>query len=129
MLNSWFALTMLAIEANEVVRLRLNKFAGGVGILDEADLMISEKIGAGVESGIALLTGASSLSVINRYRELVAANYHRLNSAEPLGNSVPAVKYERNAALFGSPAHLKAIADSSADVPSVVLNPKARQSS
>lgn len=31
MFRSWFALTMLAIESNEVVGLRLTKIAGGEG--------------------------------------------------------------------------------------------------
>ncbi len=78
MLNSWFAMTMLAIESNEVVGLRLAKFyMGGEAAWEEVDLMISEKIAAGLVAA-SLLGGASALAVINRYRELVGANRGRL---------------------------------------------------
>lgn len=81
MLNSWYAMMMLAIESNEVMGLRLAKIAeGGAGAWDEADLMVSEKIGAGIEAVSALSTGASFLTVISRYRELVAANSERMRS-------------------------------------------------
>ncbi len=81
MLNSWFAMTMLAIESNEVIGLRVARIAaGGAGAWDETELMISEKLSAGVEAATALLSGASALSVINRYRELVAANSERMRS-------------------------------------------------
>jgi hypothetical protein len=80
MLNYWFALTMLSLESNQVMSLRLAKFAQGEAAWDEAEIMISEKIGAGAEAFASLLVGASSLAVINRYRELVAANYGRLSS-------------------------------------------------
>jgi hypothetical protein len=81
MLNSWFAMIMLAIESNEVVGLRLAKLAwGGEAALDEAEIMISEKIGAGVEAFSSLLSGTSSLAVINRYREHVAINCERLSA-------------------------------------------------
>ncbi len=47
MLDYWFALTMLAIESNEVVGLRLAKLiTGGDAAWYEADLMVSEKITA-----------------------------------------------------------------------------------
>ncbi len=79
MLDSWLAMTMLAIESNEVVGLRLAKFyMGGEAAWEEADLMISEKVAAGLEASASLLGGASSLAVINRYRELVGANRGRL---------------------------------------------------
>jgi hypothetical protein len=85
MLNSWFALTMLAIESNEVVSLRLVKLAmGGAGAWDEVDMMVSEKIGASLEAFASVLSGESSLSVINRYRELVGANCGRLRSTADL---------------------------------------------
>ena len=81
MLNSWFALSMLAIESSEVVGLRLAKLAmGGAAAWDEADVMVSEKIGASVEAFASVLSGESTLSVINRYRELVGANCGRLKS-------------------------------------------------
>ena len=81
MLNSWFAMTMLAIESNEVVGLRLAAlYTGGQAAWDEVDLMVSEKIAASVEASTSLFTGASPLAVINRYRELVGANRGRLKT-------------------------------------------------
>ena len=75
---------MLAIESSEVVALRLFKFASGdADAFDEAEIMVGEKFGAGAEAFTSLLHGASSLAIINRFRELVAANYGRLRlSAE-----------------------------------------------
>lgn len=80
MLNSWFALTMLVLESNEVIGLRLNKVAqGGGAAVDETRLMFSEKISAFLEANTAVMGGASSLTLISRYRELVAANHARLS--------------------------------------------------
>ncbi len=81
-MDSWFALTMLAIESNEVVGLRLAKlFRGGHAAWDEADLMVSEKIAANLEASASLFGGSGSLAIINRYREVVEANRGRLSSA------------------------------------------------
>jgi hypothetical protein len=48
----WYAGTMLAVEASEVVRLRLEKFAHGdeEDCEREAALMVSEKILAAIEA-------------------------------------------------------------------------------
>jgi len=43
MLNYCLALAMLLLESNEVVALRLAKFAKGEAIWDKAEIMISEK--------------------------------------------------------------------------------------
>ena len=81
MLNFWFGLTMLAFESHEVIGLRLTKLAGGgAAALDEADLMIREKIHAGFEAITSMAMGASPPSVVSRYREVVQANYKRLGS-------------------------------------------------
>ncbi len=73
-------MTMLAIESSEVMSLRLAKLAlGGTSALDEAELMVTEKIGAGSEAVASFFNGADSLAVINRYRDVVAANYRRLS--------------------------------------------------
>jgi hypothetical protein len=77
----WFATQMLAMEASEVVRLRMEKFAHGDGDYEhEAQLMVSEKIFAAFEAGMSWLTGASASSIIGRYREHVAANARRLSA-------------------------------------------------
>ena len=78
----WLAGTMLALEACEVIRLRLTKFASAdQDADDEARLMVSEKIDAMFEAGASLMTGASAASIIGRYREHVAANARRLSAA------------------------------------------------
>jgi hypothetical protein len=77
----WLAGAMLAFEACEVIRLRLAKFASTDEDADnEAQLMVSEKIDAAFEAGASLLAGASAATVIDRYREHVAANAKRLSA-------------------------------------------------
>ena len=45
---------------------------------DEAVLMMSEKIGTGLEAVNSVMTGGLPLAVVKRYREHVAANATRL---------------------------------------------------
>ena len=79
MLESWMSVLMLAVESNNVVRLRLLKLAGGGSeALAEASLMVPEKIAAAFEAQEAMWNGCSTSSVIERYREHVAANAKRL---------------------------------------------------
>jgi hypothetical protein len=78
------SLTMLAVEANGVVALRMMKLMfGGRRARREAELMVREKIDAAFEATASLMAGASSDEIINRYRRHVAANAKllgRLNS-------------------------------------------------
>jgi hypothetical protein len=75
----WFASTMLACESFEVIRLRLAKLLiGGDDAEREAQLMVSEKVDAAIEAGANWLAGATPASIIDRYREHVAANARRL---------------------------------------------------
>lgn len=77
----WLASAMLACESFEVIRLRLAKLAiGGDAADHEAHLMVSEKIDAMFEAGASLMTGATPASIIDRYREHVAANNKRLSA-------------------------------------------------
>jgi hypothetical protein len=77
----WLAGAMLAFESCEVIRLRLAKLAVGDDEADcEARLMVSEKVDAMFEAGASLMAGASAASVIDRYREHVAANARRLSA-------------------------------------------------
>jgi len=77
----WHASTMLAFEACEVIGLRLTKFATGHNdAQNEAHLMVSEKLNAMFEAGASLMGGASAASVIDRFREHVAANAKRLSA-------------------------------------------------
>jgi hypothetical protein len=79
MLNPWFAATLLAVEASNVMHLRMLKMAsGGGGAFDEAHLMVTEKIGAALEALSSVMEGGTLETVIDRYRELVAANAERL---------------------------------------------------
>ena len=75
----WYAGGMLALEASEVVRLRMEKFAhGDEDCEQEAQLMVIEKIVAVLEATASMFAGASTSSIIGRYREHVAANAKRL---------------------------------------------------
>ena len=80
MFGPWFIVTLLALESSEVIGLRVAKLAGGgVDAEHEAHLMVREKIDAVVEVGVRLLCGATAVTVINRFREHVAANAERLS--------------------------------------------------
>ena len=70
---------MLAVEANEVVALRMMKLMrGGKRARREAELMVSEKIDAAFEATASLMAGASGDEIVHRYRQHVAANAKRL---------------------------------------------------
>jgi hypothetical protein len=76
----WIAAAMLAMEAGEVIRLRLEKLArGDADAGREAQLMMAEKIAAALEAAASLCSGASSTVIVERYREHVAANAKRLS--------------------------------------------------
>ncbi len=80
--------TMLAIESQQVIAMRLTKMAlGGPDIHKEAELMVSEKMETAAESSrvmlMALLGGKSDLGaekVLNLYRKKVTANRKRLSA-------------------------------------------------
>ena len=76
MVNS---LMLLAVEANQVIALRMMKLMrGGRRARREAELMVSEKIHAAFEATASLMTGASGDQIVQRYRRHVAANAKRL---------------------------------------------------
>ena len=73
------SLTMLAIDANHVVGMRVMKLmVGGRGARREAQIMVSEKIDAAFEANASLMAGASGDEIVRRYRRRVAANAKRL---------------------------------------------------
>ena len=77
----WYASAMLAFESFEVIRLRLEKLLiGGDAADHEARLMVSEKVDAMFEAGASLMTGSTPASIIDRYRQHVAANTKRLSA-------------------------------------------------
>ena len=88
MLESWFPVILLALESSEVIGLRIAKLAGGgIDAQHEARLMVVEKIDAVVEVGTRILCGATTINVINRFREHVAANAKRLSAEGSAGAS------------------------------------------
>ena len=77
------SLMMLALEANQVVAMRMMKLMlGGKRARREAQLMVSEKIGAALEASASAMTGASGDEIIHRYRRHVAANAKRLGKRD-----------------------------------------------
>ena len=72
--------TMLALEANSVIGLRLVKIAhGGVDAVHEVHLMVQEKVEAGAEAMATLVSGGSVEAVLAGYRRRVAFNAQRLS--------------------------------------------------
>jgi hypothetical protein len=71
---------MLAIDSTRVIGLRLTRIAGGgLEALDETQLMVREKVRAGVEAMETLISGGTTAAVLNRYHEHVTANVGRLS--------------------------------------------------
>lgn len=79
MLLPFYSTAMLALESCDVINLRLAKLMfGGRDAQDEAHLMVSEKVNAMFEAAASFVAGATASSVVDRYREHVAANAKRL---------------------------------------------------
>ncbi|MDE8348384.1 MAG: hypothetical protein POG74_02720 [Acidocella sp.] len=80
--------TLLAIESQQVISMRLTKFAlGGADVQEEAELMVAEKLHSLMEAGhmmmSAVLRGKSDLGadkVMQHYRTKVSANVARLST-------------------------------------------------
>jgi hypothetical protein len=80
MFGPLYSSVFLAFESGNVINLRMMKImSGGRGSHDEANLMVMEKIHAMCEAGAILLSGGTASSVVDRYREHVAANAKRLS--------------------------------------------------
>jgi hypothetical protein len=86
--NMVFQSTMLAIEAQQVIALRLMKMAlGGSHVQREAELMVTEKLAAVAESGQKMMMAAAggerdlgAKKVVRLYRRKVRANRRRLGA-------------------------------------------------
>jgi hypothetical protein len=83
MFNDWlrltFETTLLGLESQRVVSLRLARLAaGGAAAEAEAQRMVLEKGSALVEAATTLAFGGSAGQVIRRYRTHVRANERRL---------------------------------------------------
>ena len=80
MFGPFFSTVSLAFESGNVIGLRMMKImSGGSGSHDEANLMVTEKLHAMIEAGANLMSGGTASSVVDRYREHVAANAKRLS--------------------------------------------------
>jgi hypothetical protein len=76
----FYSAMFLAFESGNVIGLRMMKMmSGGIGSRDEANLMVTEKVLAMFEASASLLAGGTAGSVVDRYREHVAANAKRLS--------------------------------------------------
>ena len=76
----FFSTVSLAFESGNVIGLRMMKMmSGGLGSHDEAQLMVTEKLSAMLEASASRMCGATAGSVVERYREHVAANARRLS--------------------------------------------------
>jgi hypothetical protein len=76
----FYSTMSLAFESGNVIGLRMMKMmSGGSGSHDEAHLMVMEKLNAMFEASLSLMAGGTASSVVERYREHVAANAKRLS--------------------------------------------------
>lgn len=75
-------MTMLALEAQQVIALRMARLAlGGPAVAArETRRMVSEKAVAAVETGLHLAVGGSPDKVVRHYRRKVQANRDRLSA-------------------------------------------------
>ena len=72
--------TMLAIEAQGVIGMRLSQMALGRGSADETSLMVTEKLSALTDAAKTILAGGSAHMIVADYRERVQANAQRLRA-------------------------------------------------
>jgi hypothetical protein len=75
MVAPFYSTVSLAFESGNVIGLRMMKMmSGGSGAHNEATLMVMEKVHAMLEASASLMSGGTATSVVDRYREHVAAN-------------------------------------------------------
>jgi hypothetical protein len=80
MFGPFYSTVFLAFESGNVIGLRMMKMmSGGIGSHDELNLMVMEKVHATFEAGASLMAGGTVSSMVDRYREHVAANAKRLS--------------------------------------------------
>ena len=76
-------LVLLAMESQQAMHLRLYRLGlGGPKAIDEASLMVREKIVAFSNAMAAAMAGGSFESLIDDYRTVVRANIERLEPAD-----------------------------------------------
>ncbi len=80
-----FETTMLVVESQQVIALRLMRLAaGGPGAVHESQRMVVEKAVAAVESGARLAVGQDPGVILRSYRRKVQANRRRLSAGAAL---------------------------------------------
>ncbi len=84
MLKLWMKLTvdttLLGLEAQSVIGLRLAQIALGQGSPAEAHLMMTEKILTLMDAATIVATGGSAHAVVEEYRKCVQADARRLRA-------------------------------------------------
>ena len=84
MFSEWFKLSTEMLEAQfeaqRVIGLRLAVIAGGgTDAAEEMQQMVTEKLAANANAGVALAAGKSPRTVLARYRVIMRANERRLS--------------------------------------------------
>jgi hypothetical protein len=78
--NDFVNSSMLVLEAQEVMSLRIAKLlGGGPDVLQESNLMVTEKVIAFSEATMAAAVGQSADSIVSAYRDKASANLLRLS--------------------------------------------------
>lgn len=73
--------TLLGLEAQSVIGLRLAQIAMGQGTPTEAHLMMTEKMLAFMDAATIAAAGGSAHTIVEDYRKRVQANARRLRLA------------------------------------------------
>jgi hypothetical protein len=85
MLGPWIKLTidttLLGLEAQSVIGLRLAQIAMGQSTPAEVRLMMTEKMLAFMDAATTVTAGGSAHTVVEDYRRRVQANARRLRAA------------------------------------------------
>ena len=71
---------LLALEASRVIERRLQLVAQGKCTIDEAFLMVSEKLGAFDHATSVIARGGHPELIIDNYRKIIADNITRLST-------------------------------------------------
>jgi hypothetical protein len=80
MFRFWYDATMLSLESQHVIGLRLIKLAGGGKTAHaEASRMVTEKVSASIAAVATLMRGGSGQTVLAEVRKKVRSNSRRLS--------------------------------------------------
>ena len=80
MFKFWYGATMLSLESQRVIGLRMMKLAmGGKNAHAEASRMVTEKIAESMAAAATLIGGGSGEAVVAQVRKRVRSNSRRLS--------------------------------------------------